>query len=101
MINEEEKQFLKTLSHGRRVFERTVEKMHPSVSVIPGEGREVGRERERERGGGREREEEGREEEGRGREREEERREEEGRGREREEEGRGRERERERKKGRE
>lgn len=37
MINEEEKQFLKTLSRGRRVFERTVERMDPSVSVIPGE----------------------------------------------------------------
>ena len=36
VINEEEKQFLKTLSRGKRVFERTVQRMDPSVSVIPG-----------------------------------------------------------------
>ena len=36
VINEEEKQFLKTLSRGKRVFERTVERMDPSISVIPG-----------------------------------------------------------------
>ena len=36
VINEEEKQFLKTLSRGKRVFERTIQRMHPSVSVIPG-----------------------------------------------------------------
>ena len=36
MINEEEKQFLKTLSRGKRVFERTIQRMDPSVSVIPG-----------------------------------------------------------------
>ena len=45
MINEEEKQFLKTLSRGKRLFERTVAKMESTV--IPGQregGREGGRE---------------------------------------------------------
>ena len=36
VINEEEKQFLKTLSRGRRMFERTIQRMDPSLSVIPG-----------------------------------------------------------------
>lgn len=36
IINEEEKQFLKTLSRGRRMFERTVQKMEPESKVIPG-----------------------------------------------------------------
>ena len=35
MINEEEKQFLKTLSRGRRMFERTLIKLQSDV--IPGE----------------------------------------------------------------
>ena len=35
MINEEEKQFLKTLSRGKRLFERTVAKMESTV--IPGQ----------------------------------------------------------------
>ena len=34
VINEEEKQFLKTLSRGRRVFERTVQKL--STKTLPG-----------------------------------------------------------------
>ena len=33
-INEEEKQFLKTLSRGRRVFERTVNKL--TDNILPG-----------------------------------------------------------------
>ena len=36
MINEEERQFLKTLSRGKRLFERTVARLEGSV--IPGEG---------------------------------------------------------------
>lgn len=36
IINEEEKQFLKTLGRGRRVFERTIEKSPPGTGVIPG-----------------------------------------------------------------
>lgn len=35
VINEEEKQFLKTLSRGRRVFERTVQKL--STKTLPGD----------------------------------------------------------------
>lgn len=35
VINEEEKQFLKTLSRGRRMFERTLKKLQSDV--IPGE----------------------------------------------------------------
>lgn len=35
VINEEEKQFLKTLSRGRRMFERTLMKLQSNV--IPGE----------------------------------------------------------------
>lgn len=35
VINEEEKQFLKTLSRGKRLFERTVARM--DSNVIPGE----------------------------------------------------------------
>lgn len=35
VINEEEKQFLKTLSRGRRMFERTLTKLQSDV--IPGE----------------------------------------------------------------
>ena len=34
MINEEERQFLKTLSRGKRVFERTAAKLESNV--IPG-----------------------------------------------------------------
>lgn len=34
VINEEEKQFLKTLSRGRRMFERTMAKLQ--TDVIPG-----------------------------------------------------------------
>ena len=33
-INEEEKQFLKTLSRGRKVFERTVNKL--TDNILPG-----------------------------------------------------------------
>ena len=36
VINEEEKQFLKTLSRGKRLFERTVAKLEGTT--IPGEG---------------------------------------------------------------
>lgn len=36
IINEEEEQFLKTLGRGKRVFERTVEKMGQDTKVIPG-----------------------------------------------------------------
>ena len=36
IINEEEKQFLKTLGRGKRVFERTVENFASGTGVIPG-----------------------------------------------------------------
>ena len=36
VINEEEKMFLKTLTRGKRVFERTVQRLGPDASVIPG-----------------------------------------------------------------
>ncbi len=36
IINDEEKQFLKTLSRGRRVFDRTVQKLGPGSKVMPG-----------------------------------------------------------------
>ena len=36
VINEEERQFLKTLSRGKRLFERTVARL--DSSIIPGEG---------------------------------------------------------------
>ena len=39
VINEEERQFLKTLSRGKRLFERTVARM--DSSIIPGEERRV------------------------------------------------------------
>ena len=40
VINEEEKQFLKTLSRGKWVFERTVNQLQGAV--IPGERRQLG-----------------------------------------------------------
>jgi alanyl-tRNA synthetase len=36
VVNEEEKQFLKTLGRGRRVFEKTIERSPPGTGVIPG-----------------------------------------------------------------
>ncbi|XP_071785467.1 alanine--tRNA ligase, cytoplasmic-like [Asterias amurensis] len=36
IINEEEAQFLQTLSRGRRVLERTINKLGPDVKVLPG-----------------------------------------------------------------
>ncbi|XP_059476508.1 alanine--tRNA ligase, cytoplasmic-like [Neocloeon triangulifer] len=37
IINEEEPQFLKTLARGRSLLNRTVEKLEPGTSVLPGE----------------------------------------------------------------
>ncbi|XP_059476490.1 alanine--tRNA ligase, cytoplasmic isoform X2 [Neocloeon triangulifer] len=37
IINEEETQFLKTLARGRSLLNRTVEKLEPGTSVLPGE----------------------------------------------------------------
>ena len=36
VINEEEQQFLKTLSHGRQLFEKAVARMGSNNFIIPG-----------------------------------------------------------------
>ena len=37
IINEEETQFLKTLSRGRKLLERTIQKLPPETKILPGE----------------------------------------------------------------
>jgi alanyl-tRNA synthetase len=36
VINEEEDQFLRTLSRGKNLLDRTIAKLEPSVTVFPG-----------------------------------------------------------------
>ena len=37
IINEEEIQFLKTLNRGKKLLERTIERLDPGTKVLPGE----------------------------------------------------------------
>ena len=39
MINEEEAQFLKTLTRGRRLLDRTIAKLPEGTKVLPGKAR--------------------------------------------------------------